>query len=96
MARKKNVELEAEIKDLLNQILVKLQNVKTPNIDTENEDEDCGWSRIPASFVYDDDRTALGSIKVIAEAMLKDLDCEYDSYDIHKMARVYYSSFCNG
>ncbi len=85
-----------KIKDLLNQLVIELRDEKTPEIDY---DIDGGYSRISYfKGMYETDESfLLPSIKVVAEAMLKDLEVPESKYgsESQKMARAYYTSFCN-
>lgn len=92
-------QLKNEILDLLNQVMLKLEGVTVPEIDDEY-DSDLGFSSIPVSFK---DRWEKGvdltlpSVKVVVEGLLDNLNST-DSWNrgAEKMARAYYSSFCNG
>lgn len=93
--------LKTDIKDLLNQIMVKLQNVSMPEIDEEY----CYWDHpdagtlLPVSFLHSYEKgnpNFLPAVKAVVGAMLKDIDSDSRTSQAEKMARAYYSSFCNG
>lgn len=93
-------KLGEEVVELLNQILIKLDKVQEPEIRGETRrdyyDDDGGYSRLGVSF-KDYNAPKLGSVKIVVDALLKDIQSQ-ESYsrDAEKMARAYYSSFCNG
>jgi hypothetical protein len=96
MTQEEKTKLQAEIKDLLNAVAIKLENVPLPEVDEEYEywDETDSGAAIPVNFK---DHNRLSSIKVIVGALLHDLEQDREWHSpSEKMARAYYSSFCNG
>lgn len=93
---KKTDEVKSQVKDLLNQVAILLKDVRLPEV--VNDFDGDGYSNIPVRFVESktDDRI-LTSIKSIVEGMITDIDGNRKwCSESEKMARAYYSSFCNG
>lgn len=87
-------QLEADVLDLLNQIMVKMAEIPDPQVDDEYE-SDYGFSNIPTSFVENND-LKLASVKAVVTALVSDLNGSRKwGSEAEKMARAYYSSFCN-
>lgn len=96
---KKDEILKKDVIDLLNQIMIRLRlnDIKEPEI---NEKYNNGFNDIPTSFVHDySDKTShkLEYIKAVIGGIIKELESkeQFPRHDIEKMARAYYSSFCN-
>lgn len=71
-----------DVNDLLNQIALKLKDVPDPEV----QDFDYGGDQTLCYFDENTDR--LQNIKVVVKGILDKSD--------EKMARAYYTSFCNG
>lgn len=92
-----------DVTDLLNQIIIrlKLNDVPNPEVDERYEDDGSAFPNIPVYFQNASSNKTpdkLMFIKTVIEGMLKELTFKGDClpHDIEKMARAYYSSFCNG
>lgn len=100
MSKKDEIVMK-DVTDLLNQIIIRLKLNDVPNPEVDQRYENDGHSNIPVEFnnahsSKTPDR--LMFIKTVVEGMLKELTFKGDHlpHDIEKMARAYYSSFCNG
>jgi hypothetical protein len=92
---KKN-ELKGEILEDLNQILIKMKKINLPELDEDYETSyGPGFIEIPVDFKNKEGKDlTLNMIKVVLEAITDNLSGD-KKYDIEKLARAYYSSFCN-
>lgn len=96
ITRKFNMDdkMKTEVKDLLNQLAILLKDVPKPIIDEEYE-SDYGFAALNTTFKGNPNK--FSTIKVIVEALVEDLQNDDKWYsDSEKLARAYYSSFCNG
>lgn len=97
----RNEIVKKDVVDLLNQIMIRLRinDFPEPKIDKEYE-SDSGYDNIPTRFEnhYSDKLDdKLSMIRTLVQAVLEELNStkQYTKHDIEKMARAYYSSFCN-
>ena len=81
-----------EVNELLNQALIKLKDVEIPELD--HDDYDIGGYTNLIRFKDrwkkgKKDEIQLGALKIVLQALTK------NSRETEKMARAYYTSFCN-
>ena len=94
-------QIKEDVKDLLNQLVIKLKDVKEP---TSEDDEEGGYSNLGVRFEnsYSDvpslrEEVKLGSVKVVVKGLLDSINNneKWGGHVAEKMARAYYTSFCN-
>lgn len=92
---KEEDELKDKLRDHVNQMLILLKDIPLPVIDEEYDSYGGQATYLTVDFKHPTHE--LSKLKVVLEAIANDLDKNKDYLnDSSKMARAYYTSFCNG